>query len=58
MRCSQNSDADSPTPIAAHGGVRRRSIPAQPVQRWLELMALIEVLSPRLRSALGSDWRL
>lgn len=62
MSCSLKTHADVLTPIASHAGVRRRSVPAEPFQRWLELMALIEILSPRwprrLRSAPGSDWRL
>lgn len=55
------------TPLAAEGGYQRRRQPRQPLQRWLELMELVEALSPRwpprsrarrLRVHQPGQWRL
>ncbi len=59
MICSLLSKPDAP--IAADGGIRRRNAPST-FERWLDLMALVEMLSPRWpdrrRGMVGSDWRL
>lgn len=47
MICTLAMSMPDAAPIAAHAGVRRRSVPAEPMQRWVELMELIEGLSPR-----------
>lgn len=51
-----------PAPLATSAGIRRRRVSAEPLQRWIDLMELIEGLSPRwpsrLRRVTGSDFRL
>jgi len=64
MICSLAMDAppSEPAPLAASAGIRRRRVPAEPLQRWVDLMELIEGLSPRWparrRRVTGTDFRL
>lgn len=49
------------TPLAADAGIRRRVLPDQGFERWVELMELVEALSPRWPPRLRPeyrDWRL
>lgn len=52
----------APAPLTASAGVRRRRVPADPIQSWIDLMELVEILSPRWpprrRSAAGGLCRL
>lgn len=36
-----------PVPLAASAGIRRRRVNAEPLERWVELMELVEGISPR-----------
>lgn len=49
MICSlaMETPPSQPAPLAANAGIRRRRVPAEPLQRWVDLMELIEGLSPR-----------
>lgn len=63
MICTLATDMPPvPAPLAANAGIRRRRVFADPIQRWIELMDLIEGLSPRwpsrLRMVAGTDFRL
>jgi len=62
MICTLATTPPKPVPIAANAGFRRRRVPEEPLARWIELMELIEGLSPRwpprMRTLATGDFRL
>ncbi len=62
MICTLAMSMPDLAPLAADAGIRRRRVPADPIQRWLELMDFIEGLSPRWpprqRRVATTDFRL